>query len=190
MVNTLKPLVTGTGNHNSVTGSANFEDGLIPYIIAGPWMHEAYKNAGLNYGVAQMPSIEVEGVDKPTQTFAGAQMAAVYKYSQNPEDAIKFVEFLSSQEAMQLMYTMKGKLPALNNEGLSTITGLIDDELLLAMAAQLATSIPMPTIPQVQYYWGPGETMIQRVWNNAVLPAAAAAEAEQSYRTQVGLSTN
>jgi arabinogalactan oligomer/maltooligosaccharide transport system substrate-binding protein len=188
MVNTLKPLVTGTGNHNSVTGSANFEDGLIPYIIAGPWMHEAYKNAGLNYGVAQMPSIEVEGVDQPTQTFAGAQMAAVYKYSENPEDAIKFVEFLSSQEAMQLMYDMKGKLPALNNAGLSTITGLIDDDLLMAMAAQLATSVPMPTIPQVQYYWGPGETMIQRVWNNAVAPATAAAEAEQSYRTQVGLS--
>jgi arabinogalactan oligomer/maltooligosaccharide transport system substrate-binding protein len=186
MVNTLKPLVTGTGNHNSVTGNANFENGLIPYIIAGPWMHEAYKNAGLNYGVAQMPTID----GNETKTFAGAQMAAVYKYSKNPEDAIKFVEFLSSETAMQLMYEMKGKLPALNNAGLANIDGLADDDLLLAMAQQLETSVPMPTIPQVQYYWGPGETMIQRVWNNAVVPATAAAEAEQSYRTQVGLSGN
>ncbi len=186
MVNTLKPLVAGTGNHDSVTGNANFEDGLIPYIIAGPWMHEAYKNAGLNYGVAQMPTIN----GNVTKTFAGAQMAAVYKYSKNSEDAIKFVEFLSSETAMQLMYEMKGKLPALNNEGLANIDGLADDDLLLAMAQQLTTSIPMPTIPQVQYYWGPGETMIQRVWNNAIVPATAAAEAEQSYRTQVGLSGN
>jgi arabinogalactan oligomer/maltooligosaccharide transport system substrate-binding protein len=186
MVNTLKPMVTGaTGNHNSVTGGTNFENGLIPYIISGPWMHEAYKSAELNYGVAQFPTIGGE----ETRTFAGAQMAAVYKYSKNPEDAIKFVEFLSSDVAMQLQYDMKGKLPALNNDGLANITGLIDDELMLAMADQLVTSVPMPTIPQVQYYWGPGETMIIRVWNNAVAPATAAAEAEQSYRTQVGLST-
>ena len=186
MAGTLKPMVTGTGTHNSVTGNANFEDGLIPYIISGPWMHEAYKNAGLNYGVAQMPTIN----GNEMSTFAGAQMAAVYKYSQNPEDAIKFVEFLSSEIAMQLMYNMKGKLPALNNSGLGNIEGLMDNDLLIEMFYQLETSIPMPTIPQVQYYWGPGETMIQRVWNTGIDPATAAAEAEQSYRVQVGLSGN
>ena len=190
MVNTLKPQVTGTGSHNSVTGNDNFEDGLVPYIIGEPWLHEAYKEAGLNYEVAPMPSINVGGVDTPTKTFAGAQMAAVYKYSKNSQDAIKFVEFLASETAMEIMYEMKYKLPALDSDLLGNIDGLAEDTKMLAMANQLLTSVPMPTIPQVQYYWGPGETMIIDVWNNGALPSSAVITAENSYRTQVGLATN
>ena len=184
MLNDLKPAVTGTGAHNSVSGGANFEDGKIPYIIAGPWNHQAYRDAGLNYGVAPMPTIN--GND--TMTFAGAMMAAVYQYSNNKEEAIQFVEFLASDVAMQLMYDYQGKLPALQADLLENITGIFDDEALMAMSDQLETSIPMPTIPQVTYYWGPGETMIIDVWNNSVAPATAAATAEQSYRARVDLA--
>ena len=28
----------------------------------------------------------------------------------------------------------------------------------MAMSKQLETSIPMPTIPEVQHYWGPAKT--------------------------------
>jgi arabinogalactan oligomer / maltooligosaccharide transport system substrate-binding protein len=142
----------------------------------------------LNYSVAPMPSINVDGVDTPTRTFAGAMMAAVYKYSDNTEDAIKFVEFLNSDIAMELQYEMKGKFPALVSELASQIPGVADDELLLAMSEQLETSVPMPTIPQVTYYWGPGETMIIDVWNNDIDPAIAATEAEASYLARVGLA--
>ncbi|MBN2300479.1 MAG: extracellular solute-binding protein [Acholeplasmataceae bacterium] len=180
----LKPRVTGTGNHNSVTANANFETGKIPYIIAGPWNHEAYKEAGLNYAVAPIPSIN----GNETKTFAGAMMAAVYKYSENVSDAIKFVEFLNSDIAMQLQYEYKGKLPALNADLLANIEGVNEDVNLMSMAAQLAYAIPMPTIPQVTYYWGPGETMLIDVWNNNVDPAIAAATAEASYLARVDLA--
>lgn len=182
----LKPRTTGTGNHNSVSAGANFETAKIPYIIGGPWNHEAYQAAvGLNYAVAPMPTIN----GNPTQTFAGAMMAAVYKYSKNAADAIKFVEFLNSDIAMELQYEFKGKLPALKADLLENIEGVNEDVLLMAMAVQLETSIPMPTIPQVTYYWGPGETMIIDVWNNAIAPATAAATAEASYRTRVELAS-
>jgi arabinogalactan oligomer / maltooligosaccharide transport system substrate-binding protein len=185
MVEELKPQVTGTGNHNSISAGANFESGKIPYIIAGPWNHEAYQAKNLNYAVAPMPSIN--GI--ATRTFAGAMMAAVYKYSENYGDAIKFVEFLNSDIAMELQYEYKGKLPALKPELLDGIEGVNDDMLLMAMANQLETAVPMPTIPQVTYYWGPGETMIIDVWNNLITPANAAATAEASYRTRVGLAS-
>lgn len=188
MVNELKPRVTGTGAHNSVGAGANFEAGLIPYIIGGPWNHQAYRNAGLNYQVAPMPSINIDGVDTPTRTFAGAMMAAVYKYSKNTEDAIKFVEFLNSDIAMELLYEYQGKLPALRADLLDNIPGVNEDQLLMQMAVQLGTSVPMPTIPQVTYYWGPGETMIVDVWNNQIAPAVAVVTAENSYRARVGLA--
>jgi len=184
----LKPITTGDSDHNSVSGGTNFENGDIPYVIAGPWNHEAYTEAGLNYGVAPMPTIEVDGVAKAMNTYAGAQLAAVYKYSNNTEDASKFVEFLTTDIAMELMYEYKTKLPALDNSLLSTIEGVSTDDNLLQMANQLLTSVPMPTIPQVTYYWGPGETMIIDVWNNDVDPVIAAADAETSYRARVDLA--
>ncbi|MGB0174733.1 MAG: extracellular solute-binding protein [Acholeplasmataceae bacterium] len=180
----LKPIATGTADHNAISGSANFENGDIPYVIGGPWNHEAFTAAGLNYGVAPMPTINGNAMN----TFAGAQIAAVYKYSENSEDAIKFVEFLTSDIAMQLMYEYKTKLPALEADLLSGIEGLADDENLLAMAEQLKTSVPMPTIPQVTYYWGPGETMLIDVWNNGIDPTVAAQTAETSYRARVDLA--
>lgn len=180
----LKPRVTGNGNHDSVTGGANFEAGVAPYIIAGPWNIEAYNNAGLNYSIAPMPTIN----GQPMQTFAGAQMVAVYKYSQHKEAAIKWVEFLNSDVAMELMYEYKGKLPALKDDLLDSIEGVSTDTLLLAMAAQLQSSVPMPTIPQVTYYWGPGETMIKQIWNDGTAVETAAATAETSYATSVNLA--
>lgn len=180
----LKPITTGNADHNAISGGTNFENGDIPYVIAGPWNHEAYTDAGLNYGVAPMPTINGEAMN----TYAGAQLAAVYKYSNNTEDAAKFVEFLTTDVAMELLYEYKTKLPALENSLLSTIDGVSTDANLLQMADQLLTSIPMPTIPQVTYYWGPGETMIIDVWNNDVDPTVAAADAEISYRARVDLA--
>ena len=182
--NELRPIVTNGGATDSASGSANFEAGNIPYVIGGPWNHEAFLKAGLNYGVAPMPTINGQAMN----TFAGAMMAAVYKYSDNTEDAIKFIEFLTSNEAMRLQYEYKTKLPALEANLLQDIEGVSENELLLAMAEQLKTSVPMPTIPQVTYYWGPGETMIKDVWNNDIDPATAAATAEQSYRVRSGLA--
>jgi arabinogalactan oligomer/maltooligosaccharide transport system substrate-binding protein len=184
MRDSLKPAVTGTGNTDSVSGGANFENGDIPYVIGGPWNHEAFIKAGVNYNVAPFPSIN----GQQTRTYAGAMMAAVYKYSENAEDAIKFVEFLTSDIAMELMYEYKTKLPALEASLLANIEGLSEDAKLLAMSEQLKTSVPMPTIPQVTYYWGPGETMIKDVWNSGVLASVAAATAEQSYRARVDLA--
>ncbi|MDY0276836.1 MAG: extracellular solute-binding protein [Acholeplasma sp.] len=181
----LKPVVTGNSAHDSISGGTNFENGKIPYIIAGPWNVEAYKKAGLNFGVVKLPTIN----GKETKTFAGAMMAAVYKYSKNQADAIKFVEFLNSDVAMEIQYRLKSKLPALKTDLLANIDGVLADTELMAMSNQLKSSVPMPTIPQVTYYWGPGEAMLKEVWNNAKPIAEALTEAEASYKTNLGLAS-
>ncbi|MBE0700233.1 MAG: extracellular solute-binding protein [Acholeplasmataceae bacterium] len=179
----LKPITTGVnGKYNDGKG-ANFEAGHVPYIIAGPWNNEAYLDADIDFGVAKFPTISVDGVDEETATFAGAQVAAVYKYSKNPSDAIKFVEFLSSTEAMQIMYDHKVKLPALKDYLLLEIDGLSENETLLSMAEQLKTSIPMPYISNITYYWGPGETMLRNLWdNNSSVILDLVTTAEETYQ--------
>ncbi|NLL69464.1 MAG: hypothetical protein GX232_04570, partial [Acholeplasmataceae bacterium] len=123
-----------------------------------------------------MPTI----AGKASNTYAGAIMTAVYKYSKNRNAAVKFVEFLNSDKAMELLYTHKGKLPALKPELLSNIQGVSQDKLLMAMSEQLKTSIPMPTIPEVQHYWGPGENMLKALWADGDIDAITR-EAQESY---------
>ncbi|ABX81277.1 maltose ABC transporter substrate-binding protein [Acholeplasma laidlawii] len=181
----LKPATTGNNNHNSVGAGANFVAGNIPYIIAGPWNIEEYAGTeGLNFGIAPLPSVGgVQGAP-----FAGAQMAAIYKYSNNKEAATAFLEFLMSDKAMELQLKMKNKLPALKPELLPNIDGFSTDPYLPAISLQLESAIPMPTIPAVQYYWGPGESMIISVWNNpATVISEAVVAAENAYRAQAGL---
>lgn len=179
----LQPITTGPNGKNNENKPAAFEAGQIPYIIAGPWNIEAYKEAGINLGVIPFPTIKVDGEDKVTRTFAGAQVAAVYKYTKNPTDAIKWVEFLSTTEAMEIMFKHKSKLPALKSELIAEIPGLADDEALLGILKQLETSIPMPYISNITYYWGPGETMITNLWNDPSTVIANLVEtAEEAYK--------
>lgn len=183
MVDELKPITTGNNLHDGVAGGDNFANGLVPYIIGGPWNIEQYRDEGLNFGIAPLPSINGE----KSTPFAGAQMAAIYKYSQNKDAATKFLEFLMSDKAMELQLEYKYKLPALKNDLLANIEGFSDDPFMQAISLQLQDAIPMPTIPEVQYYWGPGESMIKSIWNEGTLPATAVVTAEDAYEAQKAL---
>ena len=185
MVDDLKPVVTGDNDNVDGKGS-DFESGKIPYIIAGPWMNQTYTTAlGDDLGISVLPSVD----GTASKPYAGAIMAAVYKYAKNPSDAIKFVEFLNSDEAMAIQYEFKTKLPALKADLIAQIEGVSDDQLLMTTAQQLENAIPMPTISAVQNYWGPAESLIKNVWINGVEIATAVGNAEQSYRTLQGLSS-
>ena len=56
------------------------------------------------------------------------------------------------------------------------------------VSQQLENSIPMPTIPSVQNYWGPGESMVKAVWNDGVAIDKAVKDAEDGYRALEGLN--
>jgi arabinogalactan oligomer/maltooligosaccharide transport system substrate-binding protein len=182
----IKPITTGTGNHNSIAGQNLFEEGKLPYVISGPWAISTFRKAGVNFGIALLPTIN----DNPTRTFAGAQMLAIYKHSRNKEAAIKFMEFLGTPEAAEILYREEGDLPALKAEYFSQIEGLADDELARAITRQLETSIPMPTIPAVTYYWGPAETMVVNIWNSSKDIAEEQIAAENSYRARMGFAND
>ncbi|MDD3171005.1 MAG: extracellular solute-binding protein [Bacilli bacterium] len=185
MMTNLKPVVTGNGNHDSVAATSLFEEGKLPFILAGPWQINTFRDADIDFGSITIPTIN----GQETSTFAGAQMAAVYKYSENKEAAIKFVEFLASDEAAEILYRTSGDCPALTSEILSTIPGLKDDEVMQVMLKQLETSVPMPTIPEVTYYWGPAETMVKSIWNSQGVITDAVKTAEKSYKAARDLAS-
>ena len=180
MTTELKPRIAST-NHNSIAGQNLFETGKLPFVLTGPWAIPGFRSNNINFGVVTLPTINVDGEEKTTSTFAGAQMFAGYKYSKHKEQVITFLEYMSTARAQQIIYNLGGDLPALNEAELTKIEGLSENQALKATIEQLATSIPMPTIPAVTYYWGPGETMVTNIWNSAADIVEQQKTAEDSY---------
>lgn len=176
-------------NAASLGGDPNrqaFESGELAYIIDGPWSIQRYIDAAelndFEFGVARIPTI---GGVQPV-TFSGVQIAAVYKGTSEPTAAFKFVEFMTSNEGLAIMYSTTNKLPALKD--VSTVAGVADDAYLSGISAQLAFSHPMPIIPEMGYFWSNAGSMYSRAWNGTVTPAEAAAEAQSGFEAQAEIT--
>lgn len=186
----LKPVVTGNNAHNSA-GTTLFEQEVAAMILTGPWAIQGFadKLGRANLGAIPFPSMD--GVDPnvvaDVKTYAGSQMVAVYKYSQHIDAAVKFVEFLATETAQEILYTTSNDCPALTD--LSGISGIATDEFMQVMLTQLATSIPMPTIKEVSFYWAAAETMVINVWNAAADIATEQKKAESSYLASKALGS-
>lgn len=181
MYNTLKPAIKSP-NHNSINGQTLFSEGTLPFVLTGPWAISTFKNDKVNFGVSILPTINGQA----TKTFAGAQMLAAYKYSKHLVEATQFLEYMASTDAQEIIYQQEGDLPALNEENLAEIDGLENNQALKATAEQLTTSIPMPTIPAVTYYWAPGEIMVTNIWNSNAAILEQQKTAEDSYAAKKG----
>lgn len=185
----LKAVVTGNNDHNSA-GTTLFEQEVAAMIITGPWAITTFsdKLGRENLGAIEFPTMEgIEGATNPVRTYAGSQMVAVYKYSQHISAAIKFVEFLSTDIAQEILYQTSNDAPALKD--LTNIDGIADDIFMQVMLTQLATSIPMPTIKEVTFYWSAAETMVKNVWNAGADIATEQKKAEASYLASKALGS-
>ncbi|MDD3122206.1 MAG: extracellular solute-binding protein [Candidatus Izemoplasmatales bacterium] len=190
----LKPVVTGNNSYNSVATSY-FEQGSAAMIIIGPWAIKSFEErlGADNLGAMAMPTFDgVEGATYTPSTFAGSQMVAVYKYSQNKEAAIAFVQFLATEEAQQILYRTSNDCPALLDlSGITSTSGtnITDDKYMKVMIAQLQTSIPMPTISAVTYYWAAAETMVKNIWDQNADIQTEQKKAEASYLASKALGS-
>ncbi len=188
--NDLKPIVTGNDAYNSV-GTSAFEQGQAAMIITGPWAITTFEDKlGVdNLGATTIPGFEAEtpGVTDEVRTFAGSQMVAVYKNSQNKDAAVKFVSFLATETAQEILYRTSNDCPALID--LSNIEGISTDIYMQVMLQQLATSIPMPTIAEVTYYWAAAQTMVVNIWDSAADIETEQIKAEASYAASKALAS-
>lgn len=193
LYNDLRPIVTGNNAYNSV-GTTIFEQGQAAMIIAGPWSITSFNNKLDEDNEGKLGATTIWGFEEDTpgvvdevRTFAGSQMVAVYKYSQNKEAAISFVSFLATEEAQQILYTTSNDAPALKD--LSNIEGIGTDVYMQVMLEQLQTSIPMPTIAEVTYYWAAAETMVINIWDQAADIVTEQKKAEASYAASKALAS-
>ena len=83
-----------------VTANSNlildyFTSGKTAAIISGPWDANNFKEAGLNYGVAKIPTLP-NGNDY--ESFSGGKAWVVSNFSKNKELSEQFVTYLTNKE--------------------------------------------------------------------------------------------
>lgn len=122
---------------------AGFKDGTVPMFISGPWMIQSVKQQDPEidgkWAVATLPA------NQNNKSLMGGSDLSIFKYSKNPDEAAKFIAFLSSEEAQLKYYETSNSLPALkaawDNEQFS-------DPMIAAFGTQLESAIPTPMVKE------------------------------------------
>lgn len=174
------PVPAGDLDGDNTEGA--FVAGEVPYLITGPWsIQDIHEDGDFEWGVAMIPTIK--GV-QPT-TFSGHTIAAMSAFTKNADAAREVMEFIASDEGLQIMYDIRGSIPALLDE--TVIDGLVDDPYMLGVLAQAEFAKPMPIIPEMQSYWQAVEGMYQAVWDDLLTPEEAAEKAESDFYSALAL---
>ncbi|MDR0525337.1 MAG: maltose ABC transporter substrate-binding protein [Spirochaetaceae bacterium] len=154
---------------------AMFQRGEVPFTISGPWAIGDAKKNNVNFGIVKLPTI----AGNQPRCFSGNILAAVSSYTNNPEAAFAFVEFLAGVEGATIQYNTTGKLTALKD--ISSIPGLRDDPYLAGIQEQAPFADPMPTIPEVNQMWDSLKTLFTFTWDGQLSPQAAQEKAMKDY---------
>ncbi|HFI0105779.1 TPA: extracellular solute-binding protein [Streptococcus suis] len=163
-------LQDGTAANNLI--NTQFTDGKAAAIIEGPWKAASYKEAGLNYGVATIPTL---ANGKEYAAFGGGKAWVVPTGSQNPEMAQKFVDYLTSSDQQKALYDATNEVPA-NTEAREYAVGK-NDELTTAVINQFASAQPMPNISEMSTVWEPAGNMLFEAASGAKDAKTAATDA-------------
>ncbi|WP_411168905.1 extracellular solute-binding protein [Clostridium sp. MB05] len=163
---TLDPSDIGLGNEGSVAGlqfisdlvnknklmaaditgdiaKGDFTSGKAGFYFSGPWDVAGAKEAGLNFGVIPMPTLN----GKVPQTFLGVQTAFVNENSKNKDIAWKLMEEFVNK-GQDIVYKTGSRIPVAKGY-------TVDDEYTKAFMEQAKVSMPMPNIVEVQAMWEP-----------------------------------
>ena len=152
-----------------------FIRGEVPFTITGPWDITSMINAGLNFGITRFPTIN--GV-QPVG-FSGVQIAVVSSYSTNFPAAFAFAEFMASEEAASIYYTLMNSITSLVDT--SGVPGLSDDEYVQGILQQTPYSVPMPMIPEISAFWPVMMDMLSFTWDGLLTIEQAQAKAMDDY---------
>lgn len=157
----------------------NFIDGNTAYYPSGPWTVKALEDAGVNFGVSKLPTVQ-GNVMKP---FAGVQNLHVSAYSEYPKAAQLFAEFLVSEEGASLLYEKAGKITS--RADVSEVEGLSDDENMKVFVEQFQDAVPMPAAKRISYYWTISENVFGAVFDGKITPEEGAKKAQEDFEALV-----
>jgi arabinogalactan oligomer/maltooligosaccharide transport system substrate-binding protein len=126
------------------------EAGQLGMTINGPWREAPLTKAGINYGVAKLPSLPNGNPMKP---FLGVQAMVASAYSEKQEASLDFINFVTQTASVGELFKAFIKLPV-------RTTALETDEVkanpnMAIWGEQALDAEPMPNIAAMSNVWTP-----------------------------------
>ncbi|MDR3123260.1 MAG: maltose ABC transporter substrate-binding protein [Treponema sp.] len=142
---------------NTSVGDGAFQAGDVAMYISGPWNVVGFVNAGLDIGIAPLPSLP--GESTPAASFSGTRVMFVSAYSNHPDEANDFGAFLMTPQMQQLRANITNTLPAIDVP--------TDNPYAAGFVEQLKYAFPMPSIPPMAKFWDAMNAASANIWNGA-----------------------
>lgn len=128
-----------------------FLEGKADSTIGGPWMVPSAREAGIDLGIAPMPTVDETG--EPLAPYSGVQGVHVLTFAaENKPDAVRAVlEALCSPDIGVQLALASGCAPA--RAECYDDEAVANDELVQAMRSTAEIAVPMPNIPEMDVMW-------------------------------------
>ena len=156
-----------------------FKQGKTAYILGGPWNIVDFRNAGVNFGVMTMPTLN----GRTPTPFAGLKVAHVSAYTDYPHAAMLLAEYMASEPGAIILYDTNYKTTALKD--ISAVPELLEDRDLSVFSRQFETAFPVPNIDRMDYYYSISEKALALVFDGQLEPAEAAKKAMEEWNSLV-----
>ncbi|WP_139991658.1 maltose ABC transporter substrate-binding protein [Paenibacillus paridis] len=153
-----------------------FTAGTLAMDINGPWTIADYKSAGIDFGVAPIPSINGQAAS----SFSGVKAWYVNQFSKYPNAARLFANFASTKAAQLKDFELTGAIPA--NTEATNDSAVQGNDIVKGFVAQFNQSTPMPSIPEMGNVWSPIAAAFSDVWNSGKDAKAALDNAVQQIK--------
>ena len=128
-----------------------FLEGKADATIGGPWMVPTARDAGIDLGIAPMPTVDTTG--QPLAPYSGVQGIHVLKFAaERKAEAVKTLLVALNDPAIGVSLALaSGCAPA--NVKCYDDPSVANDELVQAMRATAEIAVPMPNIPEMDVMW-------------------------------------
>lgn len=142
-------LMPGETEYNTV--NTLFLEGKADATIGGPWMVPSARGAGIDLGIAPMPTVDETGL--ALAPYSGVQGLHVLKAAaEKKTDAVKaLLRALAKPEIGTSLALASGCAPA-NGECYEDAR-VAEDPLVQAMRQTAEIAVPMPNIPEMDVMW-------------------------------------
>lgn len=168
------------------TVHGEFVKGEVPYMINGPWaiseVKEGAENANFEWGITTLPTID----GNQPRPFLGNIVASISAYTKYPAEAREVLEYIVSNEGLEIMYNITGKLPALKD--VTIIDGIVEDPYIMGINAQVQMANAMPMLGELSYFYEAADIMFQSVWDGLLTPEEAVQKALSDYQIALDIT--
>lgn len=162
-----------------------FTEGKAAAVISGPWNLTPYKEAGIDYGVKELPLLSN---GEHMGSFIGVKSYNVSSYSKNTELAQKFVEFITNAENSAVRYEKTLEVPAVIS--LASNPLIQESESALAVSKQSQFAKLTPGITAMNAVWEPTDAALQTIATGKGKPSEVLPQAVEQIKASIAASSN